>query len=99
MTENELSILLNNQDRFAEEHRKMSEDVGEIKVLTKESSQNIIFITKNIEAIQLRLEKVEKIQTECPARNRSNSYGTILKDAMFLMSIFAAVAATIAIIK
>lgn len=91
MTDNELQLFLATQDRMAEEQRRMAEDISEIKVAVKEASQIFLFMQKSIDQLQLRIEKMELIQTNCPARQRALGYGMLVRDVGIIVSIASAI--------
>lgn len=99
MTDNEFQLFLTNQERFTEEHRRMAVDISEIKIAVKEAAQIFSFLQKNMNAMEIRLEKVEKAQVECPARKRAESWGLSAKDLAWIIAFAGGIAALYAALK
>lgn len=99
MTDNEFQLFLTNQERFTEEHRRMAEDISEIKIAVKEAAQIFTYIQKNLNLIEIRLEKVERAQIECPARKRAESWGLSAKDLAWILAFAGGVAALYGVLK
>jgi len=99
MTDNEFQLFLTNQERFAEEHRRMAEDISEIKIAVKEAAQIFSFLQRNLDTVIVRLDKVERAQTECPARKRAESWGMSARDLAWLIAFAGGLAALYAATK
>jgi hypothetical protein len=91
MTDNEFQIFLANQERMADEQRKMANDIGEIKVAVKEGAQLLGFLSKNYEGLAARVEKTERSHAECPARLRAHGYGMMFRDFALLLAIIGGI--------
>jgi hypothetical protein len=99
MTDNEFQLFLTNQERFTEEHRRMAGDISEIKIAVKEAAQIFAFLQRNVDTVVVRLDKIERAQTECPARKRAESWGMSLRDLAWLAAFAGAVFALYVALK
>lgn len=99
MTDNEFQLFLTNQERFAEEHRRMAGDISEIKIAVKEAAQIFTYMQRNLDAIGQEVERLKKAQMECPARKRAESWGLSAKDLAWLIAFAGGIAALYAATK
>jgi hypothetical protein len=99
MTDNEFQLFLTNQERFAEEHRRMAEDISEIKIAVKEAAQIFNYMQRNLDAIGQEVEKLKRAQLDCPARKRAESWGLSAKDLAWLLAFAGGIAALYAATK
>lgn len=79
--------------------QKMADDVSDIKVMVKEAAQIIHFVRRDQDEMKLRVDKLEGIHADCPARLKANAWSISLKDIAWIVALFGGIVAMYASIK
>jgi hypothetical protein len=67
--------------------QKMSEDIGDIKATVKEAASIITFVRRDQDELKVRLDRLEIMHNNCPARQKMNAWSMGAKDIAWLLAL------------
>lgn len=96
----EVELFLRTQERVIDQQQKMSDDLGEIKVMVREAMHTVGYIVKELDDLKGRTSRNETAHFNCPARLRTQGWANVLKDTSILVAVIgSAVAIYTSVVK